>query len=231
MSRPVLIVDCYIEGCAADNVRRSLPGPTAVVRPSREPLPTSLTGYAGLVVTGSAASAIIGPGSSAPGWVPPLVGWLADALVTDMPVLGICFGHQVVAAAACGANVVRACAAPEVGWLDIDQIPGMDDPILAGFPSSFRTFLSHAEEVVAAGEMRVLASSSGCAVQAYRLGRARVWGVQFHCEMLADEEADLVRGRAEKHPQLALDPATVIASRVDSRELARQLFANFARQL
>lgn len=231
MSRPVLIVDCYVDGSAAANIRRSLPRATSVVRANRDRLPASLAGYAGVIVTGSAASAMTGPGSDAPVWVQPLVAWLADVLRADTAVLGICFGHQVVAAAACGADVVRACAPPEVGWLDIALDQDVDDPLLAGLPARFRTFVSHAEEVVAAGDMRVLASSPGCAVHAYRLGLSRVWGVQFHCEMLADEEVAIVRGRAVKHPELALDVEGAQAEQVDSRALASQLFANFARQL
>lgn len=231
MPQPVLIIDCYIEGSAADNIQRVLPWPTSVFRPSRDRLPESLAGYAGVVISGSAASAITGRGSRAPNWVRPFIAWLADALQTDTAVLGICFGHQAVAAAACGAHVVRECAVPEVGWLDIERAPGENDPLLAGFPSPFRTFVSHAEEVVARGQMRVLASSPGCPVHAYRLADARVWGVQFHCEMRSPEEADIVRGRARKHPQLALEPEALIASRVDSQALATRLFENFARQL
>lgn len=231
MPRPILILDCYIAGSAADNIQRNLAWPTAVVRAGREPLPDSLARYAGVVITGSAASAITGPDSSAPGWVAPLVEWLADALRTDKPVLGICFGHQVVAAAACGPDAVQECVAPEVGWLDIERDPGIEDPLLAGFPSRFRTFVSHAEEVVAGADIQILASSPNCPVQAYRLGSRPVWGVQFHCEMLADEEADIVRGRARKHPSLGLVPNTLLATRIDSQALARQLVYNFSRQL
>jgi GMP synthase-like glutamine amidotransferase len=59
-------------------------------------------------------------------WVDVEIGFLRDALETDVPVLGLCFGGQALAAAA-GASVAPADPA-EVGWIEIetenpDRIP------------------------------------------------------------------------------------------------------------
>src|SRR3954452_13322084 len=64
------------------------------------------------------------PGSGAPDWVAREVDFLARAVSADVPVLGLCFGGQALAAAM-GADVRRA-ARGEGGWLEVSS----SDPAL-----------------------------------------------------------------------------------------------------
>lgn len=81
----------------------------------REPLPADPGAYAWIASLGSEHT----PGSpDAPAWVNDEVDLLRRALAARVPVLGLCFGGQALAAAA-GARVV-ASEPPEIGWQEVE---------------------------------------------------------------------------------------------------------------
>src|SRR3954451_750599 len=94
--------------------------PFDVHHADRDPLPRDVRGRAFVVSLGSQHS----PAGGAPPWVDEEVALVRGAVADDVPVLGLCFGGQVLAAAL-GAPVRRA-ACGEVGWADVDT----DDPAL-----------------------------------------------------------------------------------------------------
>jgi GMP synthase (glutamine-hydrolysing) len=206
---PVLLLDCDLQpdGAAAFFLPL-LPADTAVVRPPREALP-AVDGWRAVVVTGSRASA-----NDPDAWVDATAAWLAAAVAADVPVLGVCFGHQLLARAL-GATVFKR-AAPEVGFPAVRI-----DPALAALPRTLTCFVSHEDEVAPHPALHVLAASDACAVHAYRHGRSL--GVQFHLEYPPAEQQRILRFRAERHPELALD----VDAALDTRDLAAALFAEF----
>ena len=86
-----------------------------VVRVDREERLPDPRDPAFAVVLGSGASAAGG----GPAWVEHTIEWLRAADAAALPVLGICFGAQALAAAL-GGCVVRN-AQPEVGWITVDS--------------------------------------------------------------------------------------------------------------
>ena len=219
--KPILVLDCYLddEG-GAKNVVPYL-GPCEVVRAAHEVLPMRVPS-GGIVITGSAASVM-----DAPIWINSLEALLLDAAQRDVAILGVCFGHQILARALFGESVVRRSPKPELGWYDVRR-SGTDE-LFEGVNDAFTSFVSHSDEVdpghgVFAEETTVLASTADCAIQAYRIGERPLWGVQFHAEMGLSESDELVRARAESH---GLDAEALLANAVATDELARQLFGNF----
>jgi anthranilate synthase/aminodeoxychorismate synthase-like glutamine amidotransferase len=106
---------------------------------------------------------------------------LVRALDGRVPVLGICLGHQAVAAAY-GASIVPAVD-PAHGRAA--EIFHTGQGILAGLPSPFPAGLYHSLAVGALGLPELLvveARTRGGEIMALRHRTDPVWGVQFHPE-------------------------------------------------
>lgn len=99
-----------------------------------------------------------------------------------VPVMGICLGAQVLAAA-CGGVVTRGASGPEVGAGRIHlRPPAAADPLFAGMAEIVEAVQWHwyGVERLPPGASW-LATSPAYPHQAFRLG-ARAWGLQFHPE-------------------------------------------------
>jgi GMP synthase (glutamine-hydrolysing) len=137
-------------------------------------------------------------------WLRGEVELLRDALADGVPVLGICLGAQLLAAAA-GADVQRA-REPEIGWFEVRRETA-DDPVVGPLPERFMAFQWHSYAFAPPAGAAVLASSDVCP-QAFRLD-GRAWGVQFHPEVTPDILAEWF-GDYESDPDavaLGFDPA------------------------
>ncbi|MBN9354708.1 MAG: type 1 glutamine amidotransferase [Hyphomicrobium denitrificans] len=105
------------------------------------------------------------------------------------PYLGICLGHQLLAAAIGGE--VALGKTPEVGLLTVKQTQaGLNDRIFRGISDPIDVLQWHGAEVVSLpDDAHVLASSDACAVQAFRY-RDNAYGFQFHVEIMEQTVAD-----------------------------------------
>ena len=218
----VLIIDCYIElpGATPNFVRYldQLPYESCLVAHGQRPY-SQPEAYSGIVITGSAASV----NDKLP-WVEELLPFLLKAIHAGVPVLGVCFGHQLLAYALGGQ--VQKASRPEVGTVQIHFFK--DCLLLAGFDNPFLCFVSHEDEVVSVGsDCEVLARSQQCAIQAFRHVDKAVWGIQFHPEMPTDEAFEILDYRAKRHPELKLDIAALSAQFIERTELARHIFGQF----
>ncbi len=116
-------------------------------------------------------------------------------LAADRPVLGICLGSQLLAAAL-GARVGSA-PRPEIGWYPVRLTEAAAaDPVWTSLPPSFTAFHWHGDVFDLPRGSVLLGSSDRTPHQAFRYG-AMAWGLQFHPEVtstqlaaMADESAD-----------------------------------------
>jgi GMP synthase-like glutamine amidotransferase len=116
------------------------------------------------------------------------------------PVLGICYGHQMIARALAGDDRCRKAARPELGWRRIALRP---DPLFAGV-GNLVSACSHYDEVHGLpGGFEVLGGTDACAVQAMRLRGAPVWGVQFHPEVDRGQGEGMFARNLDRDPSLA----------------------------
>ena len=126
-------------------------------------------GYDAIVFFGSAWS--VYDEDTVGSWIGEEIAVARSAMDLGVPVLGICFGGQMLAAAV-GGSVSRA-PAPEIGWSMVDtSIPGLID---AG-----PWFQWHFDRFTVPAGVPVLARSA-VADQAFRIGRTL--GLQFHPEL------------------------------------------------
>ena len=137
------------------------------------------------------------------------------------PIYGICYGHQMVARALGGS--CRRAAVPEFGWRRVRRV---ENPLWAGIDDMI-TVHSHYDEVhELPATFDVIAATDDCAVQAFQLRGAAVWGTQFHPEFSAAAGTAMLQENLRTEPLAPRhfvdeldDPALVEANLT--------LFANF----
>lgn len=106
---------------------------------------------------------------------------IKNALAMDKPVLGICLGSQLLAAAL-GAKVYRG-EGKEIGWYEVDFNPACrTDRIFAPLGERETIFQWHGDTFDLPLGTTLLASSRRYPHQAYRYGN-KTYGLQFHLEV------------------------------------------------
>jgi GMP synthase (glutamine-hydrolysing) len=161
---------------------------------------------AGAVVTGSAAMV-----TDREPWSEATAGWLGAAIAADLPVLAICYGHQLLAHAL-GGRVAKNPRGREIGTVEVAlAAAARGDDLLGDFPGALRVQSSHLESVLELPpEATRLATTKLDTNHAFRIGRA-AWGVQFHPEF----DADIVRG------YIAARRDAILAEGIDADALSR----------
>jgi GMP synthase-like glutamine amidotransferase len=152
------------------------------------------------------------------------------------PFLGVCLGHQLLAAALGGG--VGLMPAPEVGIVDV-SLNDPADALFAGLPSPLACLQWHGAEVHTPPPGAVVtAGNAACRVQAMRIGHA-AWGIQFHVEVTSrtvGEWGEIPAYAASLERALGsgakarLEAATATRMR-DFEATARTVWANFRRLL
>jgi GMP synthase (glutamine-hydrolysing) len=138
-------------------------------------------------------------------WIRRLEGFLRDALAARVPVVGICFGHQVLASAL-GARVEKAAAGWGVGphRYDILERPGW----MAEAGDAFTLNAMHQDQVLDMPPgARLVASSDFCPIAALAYGDHAI-SFQAHPEYDNAFERELIEmRRGSRIPEERADPA------------------------
>jgi GMP synthase-like glutamine amidotransferase len=160
-------------------------------------------------------------------WIGDEIAFARSAISLGVPVLGICFGGQMLAAAVGGS--VSLAPVPEIGWISVDT----SDPVLV---EAGPWFAWHFDRFALPAGVPVVARTA-LASQAFSVGR--ILGLQFHPEVTVEVlEAWLSTGGSEQLAEVgvAVEPllartrllAGAAAARADT--LVRRFAGDVARR-
>jgi len=176
-----------------------------------------------VIITGSGAMV-----TDKSDWIEQTSVWLRAVSHKSIPILGICFGHQLLAYAL-GGTVADNPKGVEVGTVDLQLMKAAhDDDLFAGL-GNMRVQVSHRQCVLQLPETAVrLASSAMDVNHAFRF-QDHVWGVQFHPEFNAEITRHYVRHYQEDLERAGMDCDAILQSCQDT-PIAHGLLQQFLKQ-
>ena len=188
---------------------------------TRGELPDRLDAHDGWIVSGSRRSTY-----EDEGWIRQLEDLVRRIVDDEQPLVGICFGHQMVAQAL-GGVVERA----DVGWgvgrksFDVVAAPEWMAPVLG-----FDLLMSHRDQVTRLPEgAEVVATADYCPVGAYRIGD-HVFCVQGHPEFVPELSRILMGKRREVIGDEVVDTALASLQEPPDSEAVVAWMAEFFRR-
>ena len=215
---------------AERNFRREVDAPLTVYNANKGEIPPPIgeaapiqteegpiQSFDGVIISGSQSSVY----DEHRDWIRTLSQWTEGAIADDMPILGVCWGHQLLAQVLGG--TVKG-GAYELGYVEVRR--EVEDPIWDGIPDPFTVFATHSDHVVDLPPGATLLASNETGVQAFR--HQNQYAVQFHPEYdrrtahaMIDSKSTL--SAAEK--QAARDTCT--DANVRAAQPTKQIFDNF----
>lgn len=179
-------------------------------------LPQSIHDAEGWLITGSKHGAY----DDLP-WIKPLEQFIASAYEANVPVVGICFGHQIIAQAL-GGKVVKFDGGWSVGRVEY-QLDGMGENV--------PLYAWHQDQVIALPEdAQVAGSTDFCRYAALSYGN-KAWSIQPHPEFTRGYMAELLEARKSVLPStIASQAATSLTQGTTSSALIAEKIAHFFMQ-
>lgn len=153
----------------------------------QERFPQEREQFDGIIITGSGTNSIVSERDSAP-WVGRLIEMVRRRGDSGTPILGVCFGHQILAQAYEGivqpiGHYLDESKIYEFGYPEITLTSeGRSHPLFSGIPQTFRANESHRNRVVELPRGGLLLAENSVGIQAFGLDDYMT-GIQFHPEV------------------------------------------------
>ena len=159
----------------------------------------------GVIITGSHAMV-----TERHDWIERMAEWVQKAVTIEIPLLGICFGHQLLAYAL-GGEVGDNPYGHEIGTMEVTlNQNGVLNTLFAELPNPVLVQVSHTQSVVRLPEnATLLAYSNKDPHQAFVIGE-KSWGVQFHPEFNARIVTGYIRHMRETLIKNRQDPDEIL---------------------
>ena len=115
-------------------------------------------------------------------WIKHTVRWVRETHIYQVPTLGVCFGHQLIAHAL-GGKVARTAGSAELNTAMIERAASdEEDRFLSFLPRKFLAQAAHSEIVTEPPLGSRILARNDAGIQALQFG-PMTWGVQFHPEL------------------------------------------------
>jgi GMP synthase (glutamine-hydrolysing) len=179
---------------------------------------------AGAIITGSAAMV-----TTRESWSERTAGWIRDAMDTELPLFGVCYGHQLMTHAL-GGRVDYLPGGREIGTQTIElSAVAARDPLATALSARFRAHTTHEQSVIEPPEgATVLARSARDPHQLLRYG-PHALSAQFHPEFNAEVMRAYIRRKHGDLRREGADPQAIFGA-VAATPIARRLLRHFSRR-
>lgn len=217
----IALLDASVgETPAQRNFEREIPSAVTTFKVSEGELPPDPKEfpYGGAVISGSQVSVY-----DEQSWIRDVEEWAKAAHEAGVPLLGVCWGHQLVARALGGE--VADMGEYELGYRMVRRIEASQ--LFNGVPRTFTAFETHTDAVVELPPDARVTATNDAAIQGFQLGRT--YGVQFHPEYDLETARWVIGNKdisAERKQEVL---ATVTEANDAAAAQARKLFENFQR--
>ena len=162
------------------------------------------TKYSGILITGSGSMM-----SAQEQWMIDTSNWVQRAIEASVPILGICFGHQMLAHAL-GGRVGLNPNGLEAGTVNVHfNSKCTDDPLFFDFPHQAPFHVHHYESILKLPESAEILAGND--IEKYHVVRFSpyAWGVQFHPELTVDIMNILINSLADGMKTAGYDVAII----------------------
>jgi len=160
-------------------------------------------------------------------WSLAIEAWIPALVQLQVPLLGICYGHQLLGRAM-GGQVDFHPRGREVGTVEIRKTAaGQTDPLFKELPDQFPAHATHAQAVLTLPHGAVLLAENDFEPHhAFRVGQC-AWGVQFHPEYSLDVMRDYLFKQQELLTRAGQDVAR-LSKDICETSVANSLLTRFA---
>jgi GMP synthase-like glutamine amidotransferase len=158
---------------------------------------------------------------------------IKESIKKDIPILGVCLGHQLLGQILGGQLLLSQPW--QRGWQKQTLTnEGQNDPLFKNCSKTFNFFEFHQDKITKLPPNSILlATSSNCKIEAFRVIDKPVWGVQFHPEITA-EKADEIFTEGRKILEkdgFDIETQIKLGYKTYNSELADNIFSNFLSEM
>jgi GMP synthase (glutamine-hydrolysing) len=219
MSRPrlALLVGAHDPANTRRNFRRELDADLVEYHLPEGDVPREF-GFDGAVVTGSRSSVYHDEA-----WIDATKEWVGEAVERDVPFLGVCWGHQLLADVLGG--TVEDMGEYEIGYREVTRVG--ETPLFSSIGDAFTVFTTHSDRVAELPPGADPIAENDYGNHGFR--KDHVFGVQFHPEYDVDTAQHVTKGKDDQLSEERIEDVLAGITPENYRAAceAKGLFENF----